>query len=150
MQGDDLSFHNKWFHGLPTVPSDYCRSSAFPKDKKYLNPGTTILQLYKEYSATAQESYARVVGRKFITELFHKLNVSVFIPRKDQCDVCVGEKHGNVSKEEYDLHIKLKDRLEMRKQKTKKQPMIKYMFGQWTCRLYYYVRNPRRAHCTTK
>ena len=65
MQGDDLSFLNKWFHGLPTVPSHYCHSSAFAKDKKYLNPGTTILQLYKEYSATAQESHVRVVGRKF-------------------------------------------------------------------------------------
>ena len=73
--------------------------------------------MYKEYSATAQESHVRVVGRKFFTELFHKLKFSVLIPRQDQCDVCVGEKHGNVSKEEYDLHIKLKD--EARDEKTK-------------------------------
>ena len=73
--------------------------------------------MYKEYSATAQESHVRVVGRKFFTELFHKLKFSVLIPRKDQCDVCVGEKHGNVSNEEYDPHIKLKD--EARDEKTK-------------------------------
>ena len=78
VQGDDLSFHNKWFHGLPTVPSHYCRSGAFAKDKKYLNPGTTILQFYKEDSTTAQESHVRVVGRKFLTELFQKLNFSYF------------------------------------------------------------------------
>ena len=130
MQGDDLSFLNNWFHGLPTVPSHYCRSSAFAKDKKYLNPGTTILQLYKEYSATAQESHVRVVGRKFFTELFHKLNFSVFILRKDQCDVCVGEKHGNVSKEKYDLHIKLKD--EARDEKTKDKEAANDKISVWT------------------
>ena len=130
MQGDDLSFHNKWFHGLPTVPSHYCRSSTFAKDKKYLNPGSTILQFYKEDSTTAQESHVRVVGRKFFTELLQKLNFSVFIPRKYQCDVCVGEKHGNVSKEEYDLHIKLKD--EARDEKTKDKEAANDNIYVWT------------------
>ena len=71
MQGDDLSFHNKWFHGFPTVPSYYGRSSAFANDKKYFNLGTTILQYYKEDSTTAQESHVRVVGRKFLQNCFN-------------------------------------------------------------------------------
>ena len=70
VQGDDLGFLNKWFHGLPTVPSHYCRSSTFAKDKKYFNPGTTILQLYKEYSASAQESHVRVVVESFSQNCF--------------------------------------------------------------------------------
>ena len=150
MQGDDLSFHNKWFHGLPTVPSHYCRSGAFAKDKKYLNPGTTILQFYKEDSTTAQESHVRVVGRKFFTELFQKLNFSVLIPRKDQCDVCVGEKHGNVSKEEYDLQIKLKD--EARDEKTKDKEAANDKIYVWTMDMQAVLLCPksRRAHCTTK
>ena len=73
--------------------------------------------MYKEYSATAQESHVRVVGRKFFTELFHKLKFSVLIPRKDQCDVCVGEKHGNVSKERIWSTSKPKD--DARDEKTK-------------------------------
>ena len=86
--------------------------------------------MYKEYSTTAQESHVRVVGRKFFTELSHKLKFSVFIPRKDQCDVCVGEKHGNVSKEEYDLHIKLKD--EARDEKTKDKEAANDKIYVWT------------------
>ena len=70
MQGDDFSSLNKWFHGLPTVPSHYCHSRAFAKDKKYLNPGTTILQLYNEYSATAQESHVRLLVESFSQNCF--------------------------------------------------------------------------------
>ena len=86
--------------------------------------------MYKEYSATAQESHVRVVDRKFFTELFHKLKFSVLIPQKDQCDVCVGGKHGNVSKEEYDLHIKPKD--EARDEKTKDKEADNDKIYVWT------------------
>ena len=151
MQGDDLSFHNKWFHGFSTVPSHYCRSSAFTKDKKYLNPGTTILQFYKEDSTTAQESHVRVVDRKFFTELFQKLNFSVFIPRKDQCDVCVGEKHGNVSEEQYDLHIKLKDEASDEETKDKEAANDKiYVLDNGHAGGITMSEIQRQAHCTTK
>lgn len=37
------------------------------------------------------------------------MNLSLFKPKKDQCDVCVQYEEGNMDKEAYDRHIKLKD-----------------------------------------
>ena len=62
MQEDDRCFVKTWYHDMPTIPSHYCRSRSFAKNKKYVKPGITILQLYEEYSTTAQEARVRVVG----------------------------------------------------------------------------------------
>ena len=74
---------------LPTVDSHYCRSTATYKDKKFLHPGTTIAQLHREYRQAAATAGVRAVGIKYFTEVFHEGKYSVFIPRKDKCDVCV-------------------------------------------------------------
>ena len=73
-----------------------------------------IAQLHREYKNTAETGG---VGFTFFTELFHEGKYSVFIPRKDQCDVCVSFKYGNISQDDYDAHITKKD--EARQEKTK-------------------------------
>ena len=44
------------------------------------------------------------------TELFHELNLSLYRPKKDQCDTSVGYEAGNVEKETYQEKSEKKDR----------------------------------------
>lgn len=104
---------------LPTVYSHYCRSTATYKDKKFLHPGTTISQLLRKYQQAAATAGVRAVGIKRFTDVFHEGKYSVFIPRKDQCDVCVSFKHGNITKAEYDEHVNKKDEARQEKSRDK-------------------------------
>jgi hypothetical protein len=52
-------------------------------------------------------------------KVFDELHLSLFTPRKDQCDTCCSYKVGNVSDEIYNKHIQEKDRA--RKEKRKRQ-----------------------------
>lgn len=95
-------FLKDWLKELPTVDSHYCRNTKTYKDKKFLYPGTTIAQLHREYQQAAGTAGMRAVGEYHFRNVFHEEKYSVFIPRKDQCDVCVSFKHGNISRAEYD------------------------------------------------
>lgn len=113
------AFVNDWLSDLPTVDSHYCRKVDTYKDKKFLHPGTTIANLHREYKQAAVIAGVRAVGIKFFSGRFHDGKYSVFIPRKDQCDVCVSFKHGNLNKTDYDAHIVYKDQARDDKAKDK-------------------------------
>lgn len=49
------------------------------------------------------------MGLKCFRGILEKGKISVFKPRKDQCNVCVGYKEGNVDEKDYRLHILKKD-----------------------------------------
>ena len=50
-----------------------------------------------------------MVCSAIFSHVFHAMKFSVFIPRKDQCDVCVSFKHGNTAQPAYTAHIANKD-----------------------------------------
>lgn len=52
--------------------------------------------------------------------VFDDLNLSLFSPRKDQCDLCCSFKAGNVAREIYDDHVKEKDLARKEKESDKK------------------------------
>ena len=121
----DQNFLNQWISGLPTVPSHYCRNTPTYQNKKFLEPGTTVANLHKVYKDAADTSGHRAVCIKLFSEAFHKLNFSVFQPRKDQCDLCLSAKHGNVDNETYLAHNKAKNvRAEKSKDKENAGPKI--------------------------
>ncbi|XP_014678087.1 PREDICTED: uncharacterized protein LOC106817882 isoform X2 [Priapulus caudatus] len=115
----DLNFLKNWLTNLPSLPSHYCRSVPAYKNKKFLYPGTTKANLYPLYKQAATEAGARVVGEKLFSRVFEAEHFSVFIPRKDQCDVCVSAKHGNLDQATLDAHIQAKDRARAEKSKDK-------------------------------
>nr|CAH7749532.1 unnamed protein product [Callosobruchus chinensis] len=63
-------------------------------------------QAYKEWCA---EKELDCVERKLFNAVLKQEKISIFNPRKDQCDICVGYNTGNISHEEYELHIMKKD-----------------------------------------
>ncbi|XP_063590497.1 uncharacterized protein LOC134767429 [Penaeus indicus] len=126
----DNEFLRAWLKGLPTVDSHYCRSTPTYKEKHFLYPGTTIANLHREYKEDAEKGGARAVEISYFTDKFHEENLSVFIPRKDRCDVCESFKYGNISKDEYDKHIELKD--EARKEKALDKEAASASKSVWT------------------
>ena len=121
----DQTFLNEWLGKLPTVPSHYCRNTPSYQNKKFLEPDVTISGLHTEYKKAAAAAGKRVINVKTFNETFHNLNYSVFRPRKDQCDTCVGAKYGNRSEADYLAHIKNKDAARAEKTKDKENASTK-------------------------
>ena len=119
----------------------YCRSTSTYKNKKFLHPGKTLSQLHREYVQTAATAEVRAVGIRHFTDVFHEENYSVFIPRKNQCDVCVSFKHGNINKVEYDANVAKKD--EARQEKSRDKDSANNEKSVWTMDLQAVLLSPR-------
>lgn len=91
---------------LPTMPSHYCRKDS---NLLYLEPGHTISKLYQMYQEESEKEMKQHVSEKIFRKIFSELNLSVFNPRKDQCDICVGFREGQICQEVYNCHIADKD-----------------------------------------
>lgn len=109
IQVDATSFALTWLKRVSTVPSHYCRQIPQYQDMRFVEPGQTIAGLHRAYIADATDAGIRSVGITKYKQYFHQLKMSVFKPRKDQCNVCVGYKHGNVDRATYDLHVSRKN-----------------------------------------
>lgn len=92
---------------LPKLPSHYCRKSSM---KLYLEP---IIQskreLYRLYEKDAKDKSHRVGSRKLFEDVLSEENISIFQPKKDECDLCCAHKVGNISEEDYQMHISRKN-----------------------------------------
>lgn len=101
------------------MESHYCRSRS---GKLYLEPiWQSKTDLYNEYRkfSVQQDPEIRTVSIKTFTSLFEELNLSLFIPKKDQCDVCTSFKTTNISEENYLQHQKRKEDARNEKEKDK-------------------------------
>ncbi|XP_045484411.1 uncharacterized protein LOC123689220 [Pieris rapae] len=102
---------------IPKLPSHYCRKSS---QKLYLEP---IIQskahLYRLYVKRANSLSSPVAGRKFFADLLSQQNISLFKPKKDECDTCCAHKAGNLSDEEHKIHLALKTAARQEKNKDK-------------------------------
>ena len=91
---------------LPKLPSHYCRSSS---SKEYLEPHfQSLAEVYRAFQNQDVVSHQNVC-RQIFTEEFCKMNLGLFQPKKDQCDICCSFKTGNVTKQEYDEHQQKKE-----------------------------------------
>ncbi|CAC5412573.1 unnamed protein product [Mytilus coruscus] len=102
---DRKQYAKSFIERLPKLPSHYCRASS---SKVYLEPVfQSISDLHREYRKEAQKDDSPVIS------LFHnildELNISLFQPRKDQCDTCCGYEAANIDKVIYDQHIVKKE-----------------------------------------
>ena len=126
----DQKFLESWLLDLPTVPSHYCRNIPAYANKRFLYAGTKLSHLYTQYVAASGEAGRRSVSYTVFTTTARKLNISVFVPRKDQCDICVSAKHGNVEPRTYASHIKSKQ--EAREEKHKDETEADDTVSVWT------------------
>ena len=112
------------------MPSHYCRAAY--ADKHFLEPGTTIGEVYGEYKTKATARERRIVCYPVFKRIFNEGNYSIFIPRKDQCDVCLGTKHGNITPEDLQKHRLLKQMAQEQKRKDKYEAIENHHISCWT------------------
>lgn len=103
----------EFINSLPKVPSHYCRKDT---GKMYLeNTFQSMMDLYRLY----KEKINDPLSRFSFTQILNEMNIALFQPRKDQCDVCCEYKVGNLTNEHYNLHIAAKNRARQEKEKDK-------------------------------
>ena len=138
---ESMDFIRKFLQDLSTVPSHYVRSCY--AHLKFLEPGTTISALYAEYKRKAEENSMHVVCSTIFNRIFHEEQYSVFVPRKDQCDTCIGHKTGSVSDEEYEKHRELKTMAQQKKAEDKAASVEDSSLSVWTMDLQAVLLSPK-------
>ncbi|GFR82640.1 DNA repair protein rhp54 [Elysia marginata] len=110
-----------WLNTIPTVPSHCCRKQKSYEGVKFLFPGKSMRELHRDYLESCRDSQTRrrAVGWKLINEAFHAQKLSVFIPRKDQCDVCISAKLEHITNEMHERHTERKPAAQQEKEKDK-------------------------------
>lgn len=99
-QVDRKEFLVSYFHNLDKVDSHYCRKRT---KKKYIAATfRTKRKVFNHYQGECSEN--KSVSYFTFATVFDQMNLSLFMPRKDQCDLCVCFKASQVSQGEYELH----------------------------------------------
>lgn len=107
----------QFFNKLPKLPSHYCRKST---RKLYLQTDiTSIAHLYNIYCDACKIDNEEPLSRKKFVNVYNDKNLSIFMPKKDQCDKCCEYKVNNVSEEEYQKHIARKNQAREEKNRDK-------------------------------
>lgn len=102
---------------LPKVESHYCRQST---SRQYLEPiWRTKSNVFREYEKYCTERNIKSLKYKVFEDVFNEMNLSIFMPKKDQCDLCIGYQTSNVSQEEYVLHQQRKEEARQQKEHDK-------------------------------
>lgn len=70
---------------------------------------TSFSELYSLYRDNCEKENQKYFCRPAFTGIFDKLNLSLFSPRNDQCDVCCGYETSNTLEAEYNQHIQMKE-----------------------------------------
>lgn len=118
-KADKKEILKMFFKELPKVESHYCRSRSL---KLYLErQWDSKAALYRLYVNWCKGRNTKPASDALFSNVFEELNLSLFKPKKDECDVCVSYRSGNVPEEEYSLHVIKKTRQERQRKKTKSQ-----------------------------
>ena len=88
----------------------------------YLEPVfKSINHLHAEDSRSSAENGIQAMSRQVFTRMFNDLNLSIFHPKKDQCDTCCAFKAGNIDAATWKEHCTKKDTARAMKQKDKEE-----------------------------
>ncbi len=100
-------FIRSFLQDLPKVPSHYCRSTT---SKQYLEPVfQSMADLYAVYCHAAAEKNVTPLSRQVFTDEFKHLNLGLYHPKKDQCNICCAFKTGNLPDDEWQHHLLQKE-----------------------------------------
>lgn len=95
-----------FFNAIPKLESHYCRAST---TKLYVEPiYQNKMDLYRVYKIFCLDKKVKPVAASRFKKQMIKHNIAIHAPKKDQCDVCVGYKAGNIEDTVYQLHIQRK------------------------------------------
>lgn len=108
----------EFLNSLPKLESHYCRKSS---TRLYLEPRwkskAELYALYKD--SWCKEKQIEAASLTIFKYLFEEMSLSLFSPKKDECDICVGYRTKNIGEEIYQEHVLKKDEARDEKQKDK-------------------------------
>lgn len=112
-------FLRSFFDKLPKKCSHYCRKDS---DKLYLEGDfTSKMDVFRVYQNHCVENNQQALSMFTFSEIFEEMKLSLFSPKKDQCNICVSYSAGNVTDLEYRRHIELKEKARLEKGEDKKK-----------------------------
>ncbi|XP_065221373.1 uncharacterized protein LOC135846299 [Planococcus citri] len=94
---------------LPKMESHYCRKDT---SRLYLESiWDSLSHVYREYQKYCKEKEEKPLDYTGFNDVVEELKISIFKPRKDRCDFCVGYENGSlvISDADYQLHRQKKD-----------------------------------------
>lgn len=113
----------QFFELLPKMDSHYCRSTT---SRLYLEPlWQSKQELFREYTKYCREHEKVQLGYKAFLDVFNDMNLSLFRPKKDQCDVCCSYKTKNINEEIYNSHQLKKEEARREKENDKQNKASK-------------------------
>lgn len=96
----------EYLEKLDTVESHYCRKDT---NKKYIEATfKTKTDVYNDYKTNCLNKNLEAVSIFTFSQMFEELNLALFMPRKDQCDICIGFKVKQVTQNDYSVHVSKK------------------------------------------
>lgn len=112
----------EFFTTLPKMESHYCRKSS---QKLYLEPiWQSKVKLFEEYKHNWCGNHnVGSVSLTYFSNIFEDMNLSLFRPKKDRCDTCVGFETKNITEEVYRAHQHNKEQARLEKDNDKKGPV---------------------------
>lgn len=90
-----------------------------------MDVGKTVADLYRDYKVECIKKNIQFVKIHIYRKLFNtEFNISFFIPKEDQCDLCTAYKIADVKEnleDKYQDHLKEKDESRKHKESDKKK-----------------------------
>lgn len=113
-----FDFLNTFLKNLNKVPSHYCRRES---EKLYLEQSfSNLSDLYNAYKMKSEESNEPTLSRTSLIKMLRKLNISLYQPKKDRCDICLQYELNNLTQDAWISHRDSKERARAEKSNDKK------------------------------
>lgn len=115
----------EFFENLPTMESHYCRKST---QKKYILPEwSSKRSLYNFYKDNwCRDHEVKPLSVCTFNNVMDIKNISLFHPKKDQCQICNSYKLGQYPNDEHATHIQRKEEAREEKERDKDNESFVY------------------------
>lgn len=124
---DSRRLLHQFLDELPKLPSHYSRKSS---SKLYLERCfKTLTEVHSVYEGYCSERSIHPLKLTVFKDVFYEKNISLFKPKKDRCNLCIGHEVGNVSEEEWKAHMEFKNEALMEKESDKEKAIRSHKNG---------------------
>ncbi|CAH1964526.1 unnamed protein product [Acanthoscelides obtectus] len=114
-------FMKQFLNNLNKLPSHCCRKDS---KKLYLEQSfRNITSLYQAYVQHCEKSNEKPMSQNSLTKMVKKLNIALYQPKKDACDICCQYEEKNISEETWKIHQAEKERERVEKSKDKEEAL---------------------------
>ena len=118
-----------FINSIPRIESHYLRAQT---TREFICSDKSLADLYRDYKALREENNLAVATPSTFNRIFNTdFNISFFVPKKDQCDLCESYKNANDEEKQklyqsYEDHLKEKTlaRIEKENDKNRKDGTI--------------------------